>query len=136
MMLYLQDRVQKELLPAVNEGRRFTKSANTLKTSLFKETYTGCSVIRAFGMEQSFYACCEQALETDLLYNQMWTSVHEYQQFRMSQIKSLVLAVCFLFCINQRNTVDIVTLTVLINQMLNISKLLKNLVKMKMQLVQ
>lgn len=49
MMIFLQKQVERQLKPAVNEGKRLFKSSNVLKTSLFKETYTGSSVVRAFG---------------------------------------------------------------------------------------
>jgi hypothetical protein len=40
--------------PVIKEARRLTVSTNSPKTSLFKETFTGTTVIRAFEKESDF----------------------------------------------------------------------------------
>jgi len=69
-------------------------------TTLFKATFTGNSVLRAFNNQQIVVKKSFEIFHQDILTNQIGTAVRQYQNFKQSIVKSIVLVACFTFCMN------------------------------------
>jgi hypothetical protein len=99
--------------PARKQSQKLKNATSAPIISLAKITYTGNSIIRAFGKESSFKENVLGLCHRDILMSQIKQSVLARNSFEGVLLKSVVLTISFLFCISQRSLVDSVALSLL-----------------------